>query len=131
MGEPEKSEVHLDNEELLDLINNSCEVATEDVIGDCMAYPHPSAIVVNGFSHNSLNRIFIFYNNPPFEADIRTIVHEFLHNQYTLQHLLTDPIRICSNHNPPQENSIGYENIMDYCDGRKMRKYQWDKIQHP
>ncbi len=80
-----------------------------------MAYLHPSAIVFNGFSHNSQNNIFIFYNNPPFEADIRTIVHEFLHNQYTMLHLLTDPIQICSIHNPPQENGIDTESIMDFC----------------
>ncbi len=44
-------------------------------------------------------------------------------------HPLTDPIQNCSNHNPPQENSMDTENIMDYCDGKKMRNYQWDFIQ--
>lgn len=83
----------------------------------------PSDGKLLGYMPRSKNAGFIFTDtNGGFSKITQTIAHELGHGAFNLQHTFEE-------HTALTKGST--DNLMDYAEGTKLFKYQWDHIHHP
>jgi TANFOR domain-containing protein len=85
---------------------------------------NPKGGTLAGYMPRSKECGFIFVDkNGTEEAITHTMAHELGHGAFSLRHTFTEE------KNPLQEKST--DNLMDYANGTKLYKYQWDKMRYP
>lgn len=84
----------------------------------------PSDPKIAGYMPRSKQSGFIFYDQHNSEAAIaRTMAHELGHGAFNLHHTFME-----ENFSLPKNST---DNLMDYAEGTKLYKYQWDMIRYP
>jgi len=85
---------------------------------------NPKSTTLAGFMPRSKECGFIFVDkNGSEESIIRTMAHELGHGAFSLRHTFTE-----------EKNTLpekGTDNLMDYANGNKLFKYQWDRMRYP
>jgi len=85
---------------------------------------NPKSSTLAGFMPRSKECGFIFVDkNGSEESIIRTMAHELGHGAFSLRHTFTE-----------EKNTLpekGTDNLMDYANGNKLFKYQWDRMRYP
>ncbi len=85
---------------------------------------NPKSSTLAGFMPRSKECGFIFVDkNGSEESIIRTMAHELGHGAFSLRHTFTE-----EKNTLPQK---GTDNLMDYANGTKLFKYQWDRMRYP
>ncbi|MFN7492772.1 MAG: fibronectin type III domain-containing protein [Cyclobacteriaceae bacterium] len=85
---------------------------------------NPKSSTLAGFMPRSKECGFIFVDkNGSEESIVRTMAHELGHGAFSLRHTFSE-----------EKNTLpekGTDNLMDYNNGNKLFKYQWDRMRYP
>lgn len=86
---------------------------------------NPSAADVLGYMPRGKQAGFVFVDRHGSNKDalVRTIAHELGHGAFSLHHTFKEP-----NFSLTQGAT---DNLMDYPSGKRLYKYQWDKMRYP
>jgi len=86
---------------------------------------HPKNITTLGYMPRGKQAGFIFVDKhgSDTEALKRTMAHELGHGAFSLHHTFKEPNFTL--------NTGDTDNLMDYPNGNKLYKYQWDKMRYP
>jgi TANFOR domain-containing protein len=86
---------------------------------------NPSDAAILGYMPRGKQAGFVFVDRHGSNKDafVRTIAHELGHGAYSLHHTFKEP-----NFSLTQGAT---DNLMDYPSGKKLYKYQWDKMRYP
>ncbi|MFM9840580.1 MAG: DUF5675 family protein [Cyclobacteriaceae bacterium] len=92
---------------------------------------NPKTGTLAGFMPRSKECGFIFINSPLSSGEgqggeaaiIHTMAHELGHGAFSLRHTFTE-----EKNTLPEKST---DNLMDYANGNKLFKYQWDRMRYP